>query len=219
MRRPGWPGRCRPRRLAVPAGRIGQWALRHRGARPWPTPHHGGSGPDGCIRAPARLAARRRGEPWHTPGGRGTVRETGDTARPPGSPGSVGPSLPKPAPPTGRGCAAREARVVARSPRWLRPTPESPGQWPDAGRPAGAPPHLEDRSVVERPWRRGVQSQTSSAYGRRRAGAAAVFQTITFRRKKQTSSPCWLNALVSTVTTPRSSRDLDSTLSMTFVSA
>ena len=63
------------------------------------------------------------------------------------------------------------------------------------------------------------QLQTSSLYGRRRIGAPAFFHTITLRRKKHTSSARWLNALVSTLTTPRSSLDMDSTLSMTLVSA
>jgi hypothetical protein len=42
---------------------------------------------------------------------------------------------------------------------------------------------------------------------------------MTFRRKKHTSSPRWLKPFVSTVTTPRSARDFDSTLPITLDSA
>src|SRR5947208_181950 len=66
---------------------------------------------------------------------------------------------------------------------------------------------------------RACQSAVGDVYGRTRSVAATRLGTITLRRKKQTSSPRWLNPRVSTVTTPRSGRLDDSRFSITTVSA
>jgi hypothetical protein len=65
----------------------------------------------------------------------------------------------------------------------------------------------------------GGRGHSGDVYGRSRGLAASRFGTMTLRRKKQTSSPRWLNPRVSTATTPRSGLLDDSFLSSTLVSA
>ena len=175
--------------------------------RRWRSAAGAGGGPGGCSPGPSRPGAPPRAGRRRRPPGSGTrSRKRAVGGDHPVDLGLLGHDL----------ADQHRPRVTGGPPGQVGPARAGPSAVPQLWMATPQGPDLAGRSPDRRRRPAGLASGLSSRRRRRRGaggpGGAPVFHTITLRRKKHTSSPRWLNPLVSTVTTPRSSLDFDAHL-------